>query len=108
MDAKNQTKNQEDEMIKLNRMTDADIEAFAGVEDFANGSKPLSGEFDVNGQTMMVVAGGSGTQVFSDEMVSWAVADGQVVEFFAIVSLMMSQAEFDAMVSGGILIPIAG
>lgn len=94
-------------MIELKRMAHSDLEAFAGVEDFANGGMPVMGEFKVDDWDMIVVAGGNGAQVINDDgQANWKVADHQDFEFLLAVKPQMSWQQFRALVDAGVLIEL--
>jgi hypothetical protein len=106
MNAKMQNKKLEAEMVTLNRASDSDLEAFAGAEDFANGSRPFIGHFSVEGCGMTIVAGGSGMQVVAEDSTTWQVADHQDLEFLQVVSPDMSVADFTGLCLSGLLFEI--
>lgn len=93
-------------MVTLKRATDIDLEAFAGAEDFANGSRPFIGHFSVEGCGMTIVAGGSGMQVMAEDSTMWLVADNNGLEFLQVVSPEMSVNDFTALCLSGLLLEI--
>lgn len=93
-------------MVTLKRASDSDLEAFAGAEDFDNGSRPFIGEFSVDGCGMTIVAGGRGMQVVAEDGAMWQVADHQDLEFLQVISPEMSVADFAALSMAGLLFEI--
>lgn len=98
-------------MINFTEISDSEWDAFMGAENFANGSRPVTGSFEIVGDpalaTMFVIAAGNGIDVVSEEGDStWHVADHQDLVFFLAVKPQMSRDEFTALISGHILVEI--
>ena len=91
-------------MIEMKPFTDGEYNDYPGAEDFKDGSRPMTGEFNIGGKGHVLIAGSGAFQIVSEEAECYEIKMSEAINVLFKLQPETEQGLFDSLIVNGSII----